>query len=229
MDYLEGSLLHSWWSDTDYESRKHTGTWLWYSFAFFLVLAYAALRLNLKGSSVLLENSPFLHRLWVLLFFITPLLCAVYYKLPLLLRIPVLSLLAVKYLSFFLSCIGRLSLFFVVPEELTMDKIMVWGNKTFGLFLEDTTSRLGVTGLFVGGAILVLIGIGLALIMLALVIFVPILLLKGFNAFQFLWDSLLMYLFRLCKRLYKSYRSDPGSKKAENVSAGKKSAAAEKS
>ena len=116
MDYLEGALLHSWWSDTDYESRRHTGTWLWYSLAFFAVLAYAALRLNLKGSMVLSENHEFLRTVWLVLFFVTPFLCMVYYKLPFLLRLPVLFLLSVKYLSYFLYCISRLATDLLVPE-----------------------------------------------------------------------------------------------------------------
>lgn len=224
MDYLEGALLHSWWSDTDYESRRHTGTWLWFSFAYFLVLAYTALRLNLRGSMSIVDNSSFFFSVSLALFFVTPLICMAYYKLPFLLRVPALCLLGLKYICFLLYTIGRLAVFFVIPDDITLKSILVWGNETFGSFLENTTSRLGVTGLFVGGGILVLIGIGLALLIVALIIFAPILLLKGFNAFQFLWDSLVVYLIKTIRRLLKTYKSNPEPVKPEKTSAEPKNA-----
>lgn len=209
MDYLEGMLLHAWWSDTDYASRKHTGTWLWYSVFSFFALAYAALRLNLDGTLGVIENSGVWLALAVALFILTPLFCLVYYKLPLLLRVPVLLLLGLKYLAFFLLWLVNLASLFIIPETMTLSAIMVWGNDNFGAFLEDTTARMGVTGLFVGGVILVLIGVGIFLAVMALVIFVPILILKAFNAMQLLWDSLVVWLFGIAKRLIKAYRSSP--------------------
>ncbi len=209
MDYLEGTLLHAWWSDTDYESRRHTGTWFWFSLFTFISIAYAALRLNLDGRLWILEQNRLWLMLGISLFLLTPLLCLVYYKVPFLLRVPILALLLLKYAAFFLLMIGQVARLLVIPEDLTIPAILEWGNNTFGDFLEDTSNRMGVTGLFVGGGLLVLIGIGIALAILAVIIFVPILMLKAFNAFQYLYDSLIVWIIRSIRRLIRSYRHLP--------------------
>lgn len=216
MDYLEGALLHSWWSDTDYESRRHTGTWLWYSLLFSAFLAYSALLLNIRGTMGPADNNSLFFTGTLVLFFVTPLFCLVYYKLPFILRLPILFFLGLKYVFFFLYCIGRLAPFLLVPDYVNVDSVLAWGNETFGMFLEETSAKLGVTGLFVGGGIVVLIGIGLALAVLALVIFVPIILLKAFNAFQFLWDKLVVFLIGKIKSTAEAYKKSQEAGKFED-------------
>ncbi len=211
MDYLEGSLLHAWWSDTDYESRKHTGTWLWLSFFSFLAIALAAVKLNLDGTLGLFEEASFWRTIGLVLFFLTPFLCLVYYKLPFILRIPVLALLLLKYVAFFILFVSSIASLLVIPPDFELGTILDWGNSTFGNFLESTSSQLGVTGLFVGGAVLVLIGIAIALVILALIIFVPILLLKALNAFQYLYDTAAIWASRNISKLSKTYKSIPSS------------------
>lgn len=209
MDYLEGALLHSWWSDTDYESRRHTGTWLWFSFISFVAIALAAVKLNLDGTLGLFEGTTFWLTLGITLFILTPFLCFAYYKLPFILRVPVLALLLLKYLSFFIIFVNQVASLLVIPPDFDVNTILDWGNRTFGDFLEQSSSQLGVTGLFVGGGVLVLIGLGIALIILALVIFVPILLLKALNAFQYLYDQLVVWVGGNISKLIKTYKTLP--------------------
>ena len=213
MDYLEGMLLHSWWSDTDYESRKHTGTWLWFSFLSFLFLVGSVFVLNYYGSFDLIENRGLWRGLTIVLFLVTPFLCMIYYRLPFFLKVPILILLALKYMSAFIWAIDYVAQYFVLPEWLTIPAILNWGDETFGRYLENTTAEMGVSGLFYGGAVFVLVGVIIALVVLALAIVVPIFLLKLFNLLQFFWDKLFIWLFYKVQDLYYHYQSDPSEGK----------------
>ena len=207
MDYLEGMLLHSWCSDTDYSSRKHTGTWYFYSFAMFIALAYVFAKLNLKGNLILLEKTSFFASMTVILFLITPLLCAIYYRVPFIFRLPILAVLAFKYICLFCYFILSLGKLLIIPEDITLSLIFDWGNKTVGDFLTETTARFKVSGLFIGGAIIASIVLAVGIILLLLVIYVPMLLLHAFNMAQMGWDTFVVFLYKKLKELYKAYKS----------------------
>lgn len=213
MDYLEGILLHSWWTDTDYESRKHTGTWLWYSVFSFLVLLVSAFSINYLGRIPVIDKTGTWSFFTIVLFLITPFLCMIYYRVPFFIRIPILAVLGLKYISAFFWAIAALANFFILPEWITFQNVLVWGNETFGNYLEDTTAEMGVTGLFYGGGVIVLIAIVITLIVLALAIIIPIFLLKIFNLLQFYWDKIFIIIFSQLKKLYQHYKSDPSAGK----------------
>ena len=141
MDYLEGMLLHSWWSDTDYETRKHKGTWVFYSFLMFLALAGTVAQLNLTGTATLTNYNGIMRVFLIVLFLLTPIICKVYFKLPFVGRLVALSALAFKYLSLFIVIISSVANLLILPESVTINSILNWGNTTVGDFLTETTAR----------------------------------------------------------------------------------------
>ena len=194
MDYLEGMLLHSWWSDTDYETRKHKGTWVFYSFLMFLALAGTVAQLNLTGTATLTNYNGIMRVFLIVLFLLTPIICKVYFKLPFVGRLVALSALAFKYLSLFIFIISSVANLLILPESVTINSILNWGNTTVGDFLTETTARFQVSGLFIGGFIIGIISLLIGLLILAILVFYPILLLKAFNLCQYMWDMAFLYV-----------------------------------
>lgn len=194
MDYLEGMLLHSWWSDTDYETRRHKGTWVFYSFLMFLALTATVAQLNLTGAATLLNFNGFMRAVLIVLFLLTPLICKVYFKLPFVGRVVALALLAFKYLSLFIVIINSVAKLLIIPESVTINSILDWGNTTVGDFLTETTARFQVSGLFIGGFIIGIVSLLIGLLILAILVFYPILLLQAFNLCQYMWDIAFLYI-----------------------------------
>lgn len=194
MDYLEGMLLHSWWSDTDYETRRHKGTWVFYSFLMFLALTATVAQLNLTGAATLLNFNGFMRAVLIILFLLTPLICKVYFKLPFVGRVVALTLLAFKYLSLFIVIINSVAKLLIIPESVTINSILDWGNTTVGDFLTETTARFQVSGLFIGGFIIGIVSLLIGLLILAILVFYPILLLQAFNLCQYMWDMAFLYI-----------------------------------
>lgn len=194
MDYLEGMLLHSWWSDTDYETRRHKGTWVFYSFLMFLALTATVAQLNLTGAATLLNFNGFMRAVLIVLFLLTPLICKVYFKLPFVGRVVALALLAFKYLSLFIVTINSVAKLLIIPESVTISSILDWGNTTVGDFLTETTARFQVSGLFIGGFIIGIVSLLIGLLILAILVFYPILLLQAFNLCQYMWDMAFLYI-----------------------------------
>lgn len=194
MDYLEGMLLHSWWSDTDYETRRHKGTWIFYSFLMFLALTATVAQLNLTGAATLLNFNGFMRAVLIVLFLLTPLICKVYFKLPFVGRVVALTLLAFKYLSLFIVTINSVAKLLIIPESVSINSILDWGNTTVGDFLTETTARFQVSGLFIGGFIIGIVSLLIGLLILAILVFYPILLLQAFNLCQYMWDMTFLYI-----------------------------------
>lgn len=194
MDYLEGMLLHSWWSDTDYETRNHKGTWLFYSFIMFLALAVNVIQLNLTGAATLFKFTAFMRFMMIVLFLISPIICKIYFKLPFVGRIVALAMLAFKYLSLFIVIINNIAKLLIIPESVSISSILEWGNTTVGDFLTETTARFQVSGLFIGGFMIGIVSLLVGLLILAVLVFYPILLLQAFNLCQYMWDMAFLYL-----------------------------------
>lgn len=194
MDYLEGMLLHSWWSDTDYETRNHKGTWLFYSFIMFLALAVNVIQLNLTGAATLFKFTRFMRFMMIVLFLISPIICKIYFKLPFVGRIVALAMLAFKYLSLFIVIINNIAKLLIIPESVSISSILEWGNTTVGDFLTETTARFQVSGLFIGGFMIGIVSLLVGLLILAVLVFYPILLLQAFNLCQYMWDMAFLYL-----------------------------------
>lgn len=205
MDYLEGMLFHSWWGDTDYASRKHTGTWFFYSIVMSLLLFVATLELNLTLELTLANYSSVFLTSLIVLFILTPLLGKIYYKTSLLIRIPILIALTWKYLSLFALVIINIAERLLIPETMTINSILNWGNESVGDFLTETTALYGVSGLFIGSFMIALIAIVVALIVAAILIFAPMLILYVFNLCQYLWDQFIIFLFEKGRKLYINY------------------------
>ena len=71
---------------------------------------------------------------------------------------------------------------------------MDWGNTTVGDFLTETTARFQVSGLFIGGFIIGIVSLLIGLLILAILVFYPILLLQAFNLCQYMWDMAFLYI-----------------------------------
>ncbi len=208
MDYLEGMLLHSWWSDTDYASRKHRGTWFFYSFVMSVILLAAFALINLRGSLSIIDNYSFYMTSLITLFLVTPILCMVYYKTPIIIRLPILALLGFKYISLFAVMIANAARTLVIPADMTINTILNWGNDTVGDFLTEYTLRLGVSGLFVGSFIIALLAVIAALIVIVVLVFAPMLILYIFNLCQYLWDTVFVLVINWARKLYENYREN---------------------
>lgn len=205
MDYLEGMLLHSWWADTDYSTRKHKGMWFFYSVVMNVLLFVAFIKINMTAGLDILAYQGLFTASLIILFIISPLICGIYYKLPFILRIVDLAILAWKYVSLFALLIMQTAQRLVLPEGFDLNYIIAWGNITIGDFLTETTANSGVSGLFIGAVMIGLIVLVIAIISLLVLIFTPILALYLFNSLQFIWDEFVKMLIAKTRKLYENY------------------------
>ncbi|MDI9497329.1 MAG: hypothetical protein QM270_02430 [Bacillota bacterium] len=190
MDYLEGALLGRIWSDTDYENRRHTGVWLWSSFAFWLLTAALVLRMNRAGTLPWPGGSSFWFALTLLLVIVLPLLSRFYYRLPLIARFPVLALHALKYATALLAIWSWFVPSTRVDTENLLPALLQFLDDTAGSFIERNTEMNQVFGLIASSLLLVLLGIAVFLGALLILTSLPILYLKLVTLAQALSDRL---------------------------------------
>lgn len=95
MDFLEGFLMGPYWSDTEYESRRHIGFFLWVGVSVVGIFVFLLVNPILNGW-ILPWPVPAL--LLTLLALINPFLCKNYYHRPLIIRLLILLALICKQL-----------------------------------------------------------------------------------------------------------------------------------
>lgn len=188
MDYLEGSLLGPFWSDTDYETRSHHGRAILISLSFWLVLAWAVWQFNTDGVSLWLTIPQFWLQLLILLTILSPLVSMFYYRLPFILRLTVIVFQVIKYL-----CLLMMAWSWIVPHmafssQLTLSYLVNWLNNTVGAFVERNTEVNQVFGLVFSAAWVFVVSVLLFAAVIAVIIFAPILYVKLYSALQRLWD-----------------------------------------
>ena len=203
MDYLEGALLGRIWSDTDYENRRHTGAWLWFSFAFWLVSAVLVWRINRQGQLPWARPASFWAILTLVLIVVGPFLSAIYYRLPVLGRLPILGLHMLKYLAALFVPWTLFVPLLRVPKDDLFGETLQFLDETAGTFIERNTELNEVFGLIFSGLALILLGILAVLGLLLLMTLLPILYLKLVTALQAIADRLYagaVQLYRILRR-----------------------------
>lgn len=97
MDYLEGFLIGSVWTDTDYETKRHTAVHV--LLAFLVAVWYIFLQL-LPAKQSIMSRIPWPYSLviFIVLMLVTPIIACFYYRLPLYARVLALAVYALKYL-----------------------------------------------------------------------------------------------------------------------------------
>jgi hypothetical protein len=149
MDFLEGFLLGPVWSDTEYETRRHTGFYWFIGWLCCFVFAY--LVITPDAAPNWLGMPRFLPVLLFAVFvMISPLACRYYYKLNILLKWVILAFQALKfgfaYLAFFQYLLPKFSLNL---DELPQD-LLEYINRTIEKSTDYFTNLGQGIGMLVG-------------------------------------------------------------------------------
>ena len=166
MDYFEGLLLGTFWSDTDFENRRHSGLFVLYGF----VLCVLVLANYFTGIFDSLLSGERLVKLilCLILFLATPFLCYRYYRRPIWVRIPILLALAAKYIFMTLAMTTWVMPYTRVSFSDIQLGLINFLNKT----LENATERFSesagtfstVLGVLTGGVYVVFLFLAVAIL-----------------------------------------------------------------
>lgn len=201
MDYLEGVLLGPVWSDTDYENRSHKGAALLSSVAFWLAFIYLLLQFFSDSLSPLLQTPSIWFGIFIGGLLITPILSYFYYNLPLVLRLVVLALQAMKYVAAVLLVYSLIVPAISLNFETLLPDLLEWMDSTVGTFVERNTEVYELFGLLVSGIVIVLLGAIAVIMFLLAVVFAPIIYLQAVKYIQRLFDMLFLSLMREIRHL----------------------------
>lgn len=154
---MEGLFLGSLWSDTDYENRRHLSLFILYGMFVCGLIAmsfFTGQFADLLGAQRVLKLSVFL-----LLFLASPFLCFRYYRYPIWIKIPILVLEALKYISMtFLFTTWVMPYTAVTAAELQV-RVIDYLNKTLEsstkMFAESAGTFSTVLGVISGGVYVV--------------------------------------------------------------------------
>lgn len=205
MDFLEGALLGPLWSDTDYATRKHTGFNLLISLVFWACLFFIFYKVNTSGTPWLLREAAPNWVLWaIVLFFVSPFLCLLYYRLPLIGRLPVLALMLCKYLMMYLAVFKWLAPNLEVNFSSALSSLTVFLNDTVGTFIEYYTERYQTSGLFVSATFLLIVCGIIGLLLLLTVCTLPYLYFALLKWFQGVLDDILWIMIDLVNYFVKN-------------------------
>jgi hypothetical protein len=179
MDFLEGFLLGPVWSDTEYETRRHTGFYWFIGWLVFAAYAYLVIKPESKPSW--LDMPIYLPVLLFCVFtLISPIACRYYYQMNILVKLCILIFQAMKFgfafVAFFEYLLPMVTLDLATLPQSVLDYI----NQTIGK-ATDYFDKLGqgigmLVGIAGGGLLIVLRFAGLLLLAtLAPVVFLIIL------------------------------------------------------
>ncbi|NLA95682.1 MAG: hypothetical protein GX838_02400 [Clostridiaceae bacterium] len=193
MDYLEGFLIGSVWSDTDYMSRRHFSAHIY--LATVMAAAFVALVLFPERSGqLILVNWPAAPLLLTLFIILTPILSILYRRLPFFIKPLVLLFYVFKYLLLFYVLVHFFLPAFTIEKESILTVIFARMDSHIEKSLEVIAKSGGilstVAGVVVGG--LWVMGEGLALI--GVMILVPLLAIILFKVLQYALDYLVKFL-----------------------------------
>lgn len=187
MDFLEGFLLGPIWSDTEYETRRHTGFyWLigWLIFAGYLWLQFK------PPIAQPWLDLPSWTSVFVFFFLLCalPFACRYYYQLNFLIKIPILAIQVIKLAAAFLALYQWALPLYTLDIAALPDQLIEYINTAIAKATE-TFSSLGdaigmMVGIIAGGlqVVLTLVGIILAATLIpALFLFMIQLLQRGMD------------------------------------------------
>ncbi len=193
MDYLEGFLIGSIWSDTDYRSRRHFNAHI------FLAAAMAAAFMVLvlfpeRRDQLIVIGWPAVPALLFLLIVLTPVLSIFYRRLPFFIRPLALLVYAFKYLLLFYVLVHYFlpQVTFEKESILTLIFARMDGHieTALDVIAESGGILMTVAGVVVGG--LWVIGEGLALI--GILILIPLLAIIILKGLQYALDYMVRFL-----------------------------------
>ena len=201
MDYAEGLFLGRYWSDTDFENRRHYELFLLYGVLTFVFLVY----FYWTGSPLITVGrfGMFSTIMLSILTFCNPVMCFRYYGMPLWGKICVL---AAKFYKAFL--VMSLTVSLIIPRLTVQsnglkDFLIDYLNSTLESYTERFASGGGsfstVMGVLTGGIHVVLV----IVLVLAALIVIPGLFVLIFKVVQYFYDLLVD---RLILRRFFRYR-----------------------
>lgn len=160
MDFLEGLLIGPIWSDTEYETRRHTGFYWLIGWLICLLFAYLALFSEVADKWFIMPSIAVI-LIIIILFLAAPFINRYYYQLNLALRLPILVVHVAKYAAIFYVLLQK----YLPRVNLDMDKLPQDGldfvNQTIARATEFFQSWGQGTGMLLGiaagGIIIVLL------------------------------------------------------------------------
>lgn len=159
MDFLEGFLLGPIWSDTEYETRRHTGFYWFIGWAVFFVFAYLVVK---PAAAPGWLNMPrFLPVLLFMLFaLLSPLASRYYYQLNILLKVCIILFQIMKFgfafLAFFQYFLPKFTLDLSVLPQTALDYINITIAKATDFF-ESLGQGVGMLVGIAGGGLLIVL------------------------------------------------------------------------
>lgn len=208
MDYFEGVLLGTVWSDTDYENRSHKGAALLISALFWVGFTVLLLQFYADTLSPWFQRSSFWLLISLLMIIISPVLSYYYYKCPLLIRFLILFWHAAKYIAAVLLVYSLVVPAISLNFDTLLPDLLEWMDNTVGTFVERNTEVYELFGLLVSGLALVLIGIiSFVLAMLAIAL-TPILYMQIVKYTQRLLDVSFLSLVKQILRIRNRYKRE---------------------
>ncbi len=193
MDYLEGFLIGSVWSDTDYMSRRHFSAHIFLATVMAAVFAVLTIFPERRGQLILVDW-PAAPVLLILLIILTPILSIFYRRLPFFIKPLALLVYAFKYLLLFYVLVHYFLPMVTFEKESILTVIFARMDSHIGKSLEVIAESGGVlvtvAGVVAGG--LWVIGEGLA--MIGVLILVPLLAIILFKGLQYGLDYLVKFL-----------------------------------
>ncbi|MBR1796412.1 MAG: hypothetical protein IJ757_00120 [Clostridiales bacterium] len=201
MDYAEGLFLGRYWSDTDFENRRHVELFLLYGIltAIFLILFYWT------GSPLMGVGrfGTFSIVIMSIMFFLNPVLCFRYYIMPLWGKICVLTVKVYKAYLIMSLTVSLILPRLTVQSNGLRDFLIDYLNSTLERYTDRFASGGGsfstVMGVLTGGIHVVLVFV----LGLAALIVVPGLFVLIFKAVQYVYDFIID---RLILRRFFRYR-----------------------
>ncbi|HHV42339.1 MAG TPA: hypothetical protein GXX72_05800 [Clostridiaceae bacterium] len=201
MDYLEGFLIGPVWTDTDYETRRHTAV---HFFVAALVGIYYIFLQIFPDRQKLIDSIPWPYSLviFISLMLITPLIACFYYRIPIYVRPLILCLYVFKFLMGFWLLLQLTLPLYVLKTEGLQEYIFEEVNKNIETAI-NWFNFLGylfsmVLGIIAGGLWLVL---RFVLIML-IVIAIPLAVFIIIKLLQYGLDSVVARFFSKNKQVY---------------------------
>lgn len=197
LDFLEGALLGSTWTDTDFENKKYSTLVALFSTLFWAFFAYLVYKLNFSIFPGFLKHRSLFLSLLLVLFIVSPVISFIYYKLPVILRPVILACQAVKFSSVILLFYSVVVPFCKIDIRKLMTDGMLFFDHTMGSFVEVYTEQYRVLGMFLSGLFLLVVSLVLGLLIIIFLAKLPTILLKFLCYLQRVYDEFILTIFDL--------------------------------
>ncbi len=207
LDFLEGALLGSEWTDTDFENKKYNALVALFSTVFWLFFANLVYKLNTSFLPRYVTEVRVYEIILFTVFFLSPFLSYIYYKLPFVFRPLILFAQALKFASVIMLFYSFVLPYFHINIRQIMADGILFFDHTMGSFVEIYTEQYRELGMFLSGLFLLVVGIVLGLLILFFLAKLPQILLRLLRYLQKVYDQFVLTIvdciiyFRAKKRL----------------------------